>query len=242
MSTYHYKKKIEKGKIFKDIILIYCITVLFVLLFNSILLQAFKIPTTSMEPSLKKDVRILVDKFSVGPKYPLTDKRIFDATESQVQRGDIIAFYSNEYYNKGAFYRSITTFIYTISFTLIDIPFLAKHYDSSVYVKRVVGIPGDKIKFRLINDEVVLTINGIPEKEIIPGNYQTVVENRANSKLLTTMIIQNEYTLKDNEYYVLGDNRISSSDSRIWGCVKNDQILGKVIFKYWPLDSFGVAK
>ena len=49
-------------------------------------------------------------------------------------------------------------------------------------------------------------------------------------------------TLKDNEYYVLGDNRISSSDSRIWGCVKNDQILGKVIFKYWPLDSFGVAR
>jgi hypothetical protein len=45
MSTYHYKKKIEKGKIFKDVILIYSITVLFVLLFNSILLQAFKIPT-----------------------------------------------------------------------------------------------------------------------------------------------------------------------------------------------------
>ncbi|MEE1289803.1 MAG: signal peptidase I [Spirochaetota bacterium] len=242
MSTYHYKKKIEKGKIFKDVILIYSITVLFVLLFNSILLQAFKIPTDSMTPTLKEGGRILVDKFSVGPKYPLTDKRIFDATESQVQRGDIIAFYSNEYYNKGAFYRSITTFLYTVSFTLIDIPALAKHYDSSVYVKRVVGLPGDKIKFRLINDEVILTINGIPEKEIIPKEYRIISENRTNSKLLTTMIIQNEYVLKDNEYYVLGDNRISSSDSRIWGGVKKEQILGKVIFKYWPLDVFGVAR
>lgn len=242
MSTYHYKKKIEKGKIFKDVILIYSITVLFVLLFNSILLQAFKIPTDSMTPTLKEGGRILVDKFSVGPKYPLTDKRIFDATESQVQRGDIIAFYSNEYYNKGAFYRSITTFLYTVSFTLIDIPALAKHYDSSVYVKRVVGLPGDKIKFRLINDEVILTINGISEKEIIPKEYRIISENRTNSKLLTTMIIQNEYVLKDNEYYVLGDNRISSSDSRIWGGVKKEQILGKVIFKYWPLDVFGVAR
>jgi signal peptidase I len=195
-----------------------------------------------MTPTLKEGGRILVDEFSVGPKYPLTDKRIFDATESQVQRGDIIAFYSNEYYNKGAFYRSITTFLYTVSFTLIDIPALAKHYDSSVYVKRVVGLPGDKIKFRLINDEVILTINGIPEKEIIPKEYRIISENRTNSKLLTTMIIQNEYVLKDNEYYVLGDNRISSSDSRIWGGVKKEQILGKVIFKYWPLDVFGVAR
>ncbi|MCH5150360.1 MAG: signal peptidase I [Spirochaetales bacterium] len=242
MSTYHYKKKIEKGKIFKEIILIYCTIVLFILLFNSLLFQAFKIPTNSMEPSLKEGVRILVDKFSIGPKYPLTNRRVFDATESQVKRGDIIAFYSNEYYNKGAFYRSITTFLYTISFTLIDVPSLTKHYDSSVYVKRVVGIPGDKIRFRLINDEVILTINGIPEKEIIPENYQIVKETRSNSKLLTTMIIQNEYILKDNEYYVLGDNRISSSDSRIWGSVKKDQIIGKVIFKYWPFDAFGVAK
>ena len=69
-----------------------------------------------------------------------------------------------------------------------------------------------------------------------------ISENRTNSKLLTTMIIQNEYVLKDNEYYVLGDNRISSSDSRIWGGVKKEQILGKVIFKYWPLDVFGVAR
>ena len=94
----------------------------------------------------------------------------------------------------------------------------------------------------MINDEVILTKNRMQEKEIIPKEYQIVSENRFNSKLLTTMIIQNEYILKENEYYVLGDNRICSSDSRIWGSVKKEQILGKVIFKYWPLDSFGVAK
>lgn len=241
-NIYHYKKKIKKGKIIGEIIFIYIITVVFVLLFNSILLQAYKIPTNSMEPGLAENARILVDKFSIGPKYPLTNVRIFDATKKQINRGDVIAFLSHEYYNKSSFFRSFSTFVYTITFTLVDISSLTNHYDSAVYVKRVIGVPGDKIKFRLVNDVIVVTINGIPEKNVIPETYTIIEEDRKTSKLLTSMMLQSEYTVKEKEYYVLGDNRISSSDSRVWGTIKDDQIVGKVIFKYWPFSSFGVVR
>ena len=56
------------------------------------------------------------------------------------------------------------------------------------------------------------------------------------------MILQNEYNVKKNEYYVLGDNRISSYDSRICGGIKSIQIIGKALLKYYPFTEFGVLK
>lgn len=241
-SYYYYKKKINKGKIIKDIIFIYFITVVIVLLFNSLLFQAYKVPSDSMAPTLKENSRILVDKFSIGPKYPLTNARIFDSTRNSINRGDVIVFMSNEYYNRSSLFRSFSTLLYTLSFTTIDLSNIVRHYDSNIYVKRVIGVPGDHIRYRLINDTVVVMINGVPEKEVIVGKYQTVEENKNNSKLLSSMMLQNEFVVKDNEYYVLGDNRVSSSDSRIWGSVKKDQIIGKAFFRYWPVTLFGVIK
>ena len=56
------------------------------------------------------------------------------------------------------------------------------------------------------------------------------------------MILKNEYSVKENEYYMLGDNRISSADSRIWGGVNADQIIGKAILIYYPFNKTGVLK
>ena len=73
-SFYYYKKKVNKGKIVKDIIIIYIITVMTVIMFNSFLFQAFKVPSHSMSPTLDNNTRIIVDKFSIGPKIPCTNK------------------------------------------------------------------------------------------------------------------------------------------------------------------------
>lgn len=238
---YYYKKKVNKGKIIKDIFFIYLITVIIVLLFNSMIFQAYKIPSNSMEPSIKKNSRILVNKFSVGPMIPFTNKRLFDSTEN-IKRGDIVVFMSSEYYNKSNFIKGLSNFIYTISFSMIDFSNNKKSYESNIYIKRIVGVAGDRITFKLKGSKVEVLVNNIPEKEIIKGSYKIVAQNRDNSPLFESMILKSEFVLKEGEYFVLGDNRASSYDSRVWGCLKANQIIGKAFFKYSPVDNFGAIK
>lgn len=242
MSRYdYYKKKVNKKKIFKDIVLIYFIAVIFVLLFNSLILQAYRIPSNSMFPGISEGTRVLTNKFIYGPKYPLTDLRIFDSTKS-VKRGDVIVFYSKEYMKRNTFIRSFSSFIYTVTFSVIDISKYFQRYDTNVYLKRVIGIPGDKIKYIIQDKKVIVLINGLPEKSVISSDYKLIDENEDNSPLLSNMILQEEKEVKDGEYYVLGDNRASSSDSRIWGSVSSKQIIGKAFLKYWPLSNFGAIR
>ncbi|HPO51030.1 MAG TPA: signal peptidase I, partial [Spirochaetota bacterium] len=116
------------------------------------------------------------------------------------------------------------------------------HYDNNIYIKRVVGIPGDVIKYSIINGKVVVLINGIPEKKVIEDNYTLIEETEKNSPLISSMILQKEFVVKEGEFYVLGDNRIQSFDSRVFGSISQRQIIGKGIIKYWPLKEFGIIK
>ncbi|HBD94798.1 MAG: hypothetical protein A2015_09365 [Spirochaetes bacterium GWF1_31_7] len=242
-SFYYYKKKVNKGKIVKDIIIIYIITVMTVIMFNSFLFQAFKVPSHSMSPTLDNNTRIIVDKFSIGPKIPCTNKRFFDSTAKNLNRGDVVVFMSNEYYKKNVFMRSISTLINTLTFTTIDIVTMKNKYDSNIYVKRIIGLPGDTIQFKIMDNNVIIVqINGLQEKEVILSQYQIIEENRSNSKLLSAMLLHNEITIPENQYYLLGDNRAGSSDSRVFGSINKNQIIGKAIFKYWPTDKFGVMQ
>lgn len=237
----HYKKKVNKKRILKDIIFIYLIAVIFVLLFNSMILQAYKIPSNSMEPQINEHYRILVNKYIYGPKYPFSEKKIFDATNN-IRRGDVVVFMSNEYFRKNKFVRVISTLLYTLSFSIIDLSNHVYKEESNIYIKRVIGIPGDTIKYELVDGKVMVLINSIPERKIIGINYDLIEETERNSKLLSKMILINEYKVKGNEYYVLGDNRISSSDSRIWGGVNSRQMIGKAITIYYPFNKFGAIK
>ena len=86
------------------------------------------------------------------------------------------------------------------------------------FVKRVIGMPGETVELR----SGVTYINGVKlEEPYLPPN------NAINSAELVT--------LEDDEYYVMGDNRSSSHDSRDWGPLTLDRIVGKVWFVYWPL-------
>jgi len=220
----HYKKKINAKKIIKDILFVYIIAVIFVLLFNSLFIQAFKIHSDSMKPQIKDNTWILVNKFIYGPKYPFTEKRIFNATNN-IKRGDIIVFMSNEYINTSNFYRSLALLIYTLTF--IELPNLLEDKKENIYIKRVIGIPGDNITYKKIDNKIEVFINGIYEDKIVEKNYELIDDDDPYPLL-------EEYTLNQDEYYVLGDNRKNSSDSRIWGSIKSKQIIGKAVYEYYP--------
>lgn len=95
---------------------------------------------------------------------------------------------------------------------------------STFYIKRIIGLPGEQLLFK---DGKVSIINKDHPKGF------TLDENYLPNDLKTS---GNEVSLKDNEYFVLGDNRNFSFDSRSWGTLKNDKIVGLVRLRLWPFN------
>ncbi len=177
------------------------IAVILALIIRTFLVQAFKIPSGSMEDTLAIGDHILVNKFIYGTKIPFTDKRILKIRDPR--RGDVIVF---EY----------------------------PEDPSKDFIKRVIGTPGDIVEER---DKKVY-VNGQPyvnphevhkEQEIIPKE-QNPRDNFGPIKVPA------------DSYFVMGDNRDRSYDSRFWGFVKNPKIKGLAFIKYWSWNSekFGV--
>ena len=92
------------------------------------------------------------------------------------------------------------------------------------FIKRVIGMPGETIEVN--NDTVTITNKDHPDGFVVKEEYlSSNQETRGNIKI----------TLDDNEYFVMGDNRLHSSDSRYWGAVKRSEITGRVFARAWPL-------
>ena len=97
-------------------------------------------------------------------------------------------------------------------------------FEQLYYVKRLVGLPGDRIDFDRLEGK--LYINDILIQDV-PLEYRESLYNVLNK--MTSDIIP------ANQYFILGDNVITSKDSRIIGFVKNEQLIGKVIFRFYPM-------
>jgi signal peptidase I len=101
--------------------------------------------------------------------------------------------------------------------------FQAPPAEEKSYIKRVIGVPGDRVRIQYgqvyVNDKALV-------EDYIKDDY----EDRSNMA---------EETIPPGQYFVLGDHRTSSSDSRTWGFVPRKNIYGKAVFVYWPLDKMG---
>jgi len=91
------------------------------------------------------------------------------------------------------------------------------------YIKRVIGLPGDTVE---IEDGKVIVNNQVIEESYVPDDYRDHVS-------------MSRRKVSQGNYFVLGDHRSSSSDSRMWGLVDRASIYGKAVFVYWPLEKMG---
>ena len=194
-----------------------------VLLLRSFLVEPFRIPSGSMMPTLLIGDFILVNKFTYGVRLPVLNTKIIEM--GAPARGDIVVF---------RFPKDPT----------VD------------YIKRIVGLPGDKVGY--YNKQVL--VNGQPVKQTPLGQYRGVGkgESMSGSILLSEDLgevthdilirdgqpsVHGDFTVPPGQYFVMGDNRDNSNDSRYWGTVPEANLVGRAFFIWmsWDLDNSGVA-
>ncbi|MCX6817210.1 MAG: signal peptidase I [Candidatus Beckwithbacteria bacterium] len=112
------------------------------------------------------------------------------------------------------------------------IVFKAPQNEDYDYIKRIIGLPGDRVKIkqgRVYVNEQILDESGYLDKSIMtqPGYFTQEGQT---------------LTVPEGNYFVMGDNRSNSSDSRDWGFVPTANIVGKAWVRYWPINNFGVIK
>ncbi len=103
-------------------------------------------------------------------------------------------------------------------------------------IKRVIGLPGETIEY----SDGILYVNGVKYDEpFLDPEYMAYEMSRTGKGVFTADFV---YTLGEDEYFCMGDNRIVSADSRIYGPFLKDEIVAKGLFVIWPFDSFGTAE
>jgi len=197
--------------------------VLIVFLLRSFIAEPFRIPSGSMMPTLLIGDFILVNKFTYGIRLPVINKKIIDVNKPQ--RGDAVVFR----YPKNP---------------------------SVDYIKRLIGLPGDRISYA--NKQ--LTINGKLIKQDSLGRYQGLGQGKAmtGAEILSEdlQIVKHDILVNHNapnikgtfivpkgHYFMMGDNRDNSNDSRYWGTVPEANLVGKAFFIWmnWDWEYKGIG-
>jgi signal peptidase I len=208
--------------------------ILIVFLLRSFLVEPFKIPSSSMVPTLLVGDFILVNKFTYGIRLPVVNRKIVEI--GNPKRGDVMVFRYPE--------------------------------DPSLdYIKRVVGLPGDRLEYRnkrlTINGQLVPvrqvddyllrermqfsrrymeTLNGVEHEILLEddapavGQLPTRAAAAGNCNYNTSGLA---CTVPPGHYFMMGDNRDNSSDSRVWGFVPDQNIVGKAFFIWLNLNELG---
>jgi len=208
--------------------------ILIVFLLRSFLVEPFKIPSSSMVPTLLVGDFIVVNKFTYGIRLPVVNKKIVDLNTPA--RGDVMVFRYPE--------------------------------DPSLdYIKRVVALPGDRVEYR--NKRLSINGSPVPLKqtedylskermqfsrryiETLNGvGHEILLEDDAPAFIAPSRAFPHAgncnynmsglaCTVPPGHYFVMGDNRDNSSDSRVWGFVPDENIVGKAFFIWLNLNELG---
>ena len=192
--------------------------ILVVFVLRSFIVEPFRIPSGSMLPSLYIGDFILVSKFSYGIRLPLINQKVFSI--GTPKRGEVLVF-------------------------------RYPHDEKTNYIKRVVGLPGDIVDYKnkrlRINGNVVDlqksnredTEQGTQSNEHVRVHIERLGES-SHGILLDTSLGSRDYTriiVPPDKFFVMGDNRDHSNDSRFWGFVPEENIVGRAFFVWFSWDS-----
>jgi signal peptidase I len=178
-----------------------------VLVLRSFLFEPFQIPTGSMIPTLNVGDYIVVNKYAYGVRIPVLGTKLFDI--DQPKRGDIMVF----------------------------IP----PHEPVYYIKRVIGLPGDKIEYRnktvyvngealIQHDSEYLPYEGVNKiREDVNGITNTIYTSPSRFEPNYPFMPIEGYLVPEGHYFMMGDNRDNSYDSRGWGPVPEENIVGKAV-------------
>lgn len=190
--------------------------ILLVFVLRSFVVEPFRIPSGSMLPTLYIGDFILVDKFRYGIRLPIVNLRIFPT--GSPKRGEVMVF-------------------------------RYPHDESTNFIKRVIGLPGDEIVY----SQKRLFINGEEAKQVrldsykleTPGQELDVIEYSEVVGLSTHNVLNDRgrssrnmtISVPEDSYFVMGDNRDHSNDSRFWGFVKEGHIVGRAFLVWFSWNS-----
>jgi len=178
------------------------IAVILALFIRTFVVQAFKIPTGSMENNLLIGDHLLVNKFVFGPSATPIERALLPL--GTIRRRDVIVFKYPEEPDRD-------------------------------FIKRVIGLPGETVELR----QKKVYINGTPLDEPYvhflepPGTHSAETE-------ITSADVRERFgpvTVPPDQYFVMGDNRDNSQDSRYWGFLRRDYVKGKALVIYWSYES-----
>jgi len=179
-----------------------CVAVILALFVRTFIVQAFKIPTGSMENNLLIGDHLLVNKFIDAPTATGVERALLPIGE--IRRGDVLVFK------------------YPVE-------------PDRDFIKRVIGLPGETLELK----EKKIYINGKPLDE---PYVHFLEEPRRNTELaeVTSSDVRENYgpvKVPPNQYFMMGDNRDNSADSRYWGFMPRDYVKGKALLIYWSYES-----
>jgi signal peptidase I len=191
-------KKSTAREYFESIV----IAVILALFVRTFVVQAFKIPTGSMENNLLIGDHLLVNKFVYGPTMTALERTILPV--GTIRRGEVLVFKYPEQPDRD-------------------------------FIKRVIGLPGETLEVR---DKKVY-INGAPLDEPY-AHYLTPVSDGSSFHEVTSHDVRDRYgpvTVPPGHYFMMGDNRDNSQDSRYWGFLPRDNIKGRALLIYWSYEA-----
>jgi signal peptidase I len=178
------------------------IAVILALFIRTFVVQAFKIPTGSMENNLLIGDHLLVNKFAMGPTATSLEHALLPV--ENIKRGDVLVFK------------------YPVE-------------PDRDFIKRVIGLPGETLELR----EKKVYINGKPLDEPYVHFLQAPSTGGELSEV-TSFDVRERYgpvTVPPNQYFMMGDNRDNSQDSRYWGFMPRENVKGKALVIYWSYES-----
>jgi signal peptidase I len=209
----------------------------------TMLLSSYLVESVSMAPRLNPGDHLLITPVVYGSRVPFTQLHL--PPIHRPQRGDIVLV-RPAYAKLDPWYiRLVDPVVRFFTGQKLGIGALYRdRVGNALVLKRVVGLPGDTVEIR--NDTVYVKTAGSSvfssEAELPHGTYPVTHAKLPKGWQGDLPFSGNTapVTMSGNEYFVVGDNRADSSDSSSWGPVIGDHIIGKVIFRYWPLKKLGV--